>query len=40
MKASTAINLGYIRARKSITYAYGGDMNGDRVSNNDLLCTK
>jgi hypothetical protein len=27
VKASTAINLGYIRgARKSITYAYGGDM--------------
>jgi hypothetical protein len=38
MKAATSINLGYIGEQASpITYAYGGDMNGDGVRFNDLL---
>jgi hypothetical protein len=37
VKAATSINLGYIGEQASpITYAYGGDMNGDGF-NNDLL---
>lgn len=36
--ASTSINLGYIGEQGSpFTYAYGGDLNGDRISGNDLL---
>lgn len=36
--AATSINLGYIGEQSGpFSYAYGGDMNGDRVSNNDLL---
>jgi hypothetical protein len=38
VKAATSINLGYIGEQASpITYAYGGDMNGDGVRFNDLL---
>ncbi|MFT5251847.1 MAG: hypothetical protein ACI87N_000840 [Flavobacteriales bacterium] len=38
VKAATSINLGYIGEQASpITYAYSGDMNGDRITNNDLL---
>jgi hypothetical protein len=37
VKAATSINLGYIGEQASpITYAYGGDMNGDGFFN-DLL---
>jgi len=36
--ASTSINLGYIGEQASpFSYSYGGDMNGDRVTNNDLI---
>jgi hypothetical protein len=36
--AATSINLGYIGEQGSpFTYAYGGDLNGDRISGNDLL---
>ncbi len=36
--AATSINLGYIGEQSnSFTYVYGGDLNGDRVSGNDLL---
>nr|WP_199001782.1 carboxypeptidase regulatory-like domain-containing protein [Flavobacterium sp. ASV13] len=35
---STSINLGYIgEVANPFTYAYSGDMNGDRVSGNDLI---
>lgn len=35
---ATSINLGYIGEQASpFTYTYSGDMNGDRVSGNDLL---
>ncbi len=35
---STSINLGYIGEQSgAFTYSYNGDMNGDRVSFNDLL---
>ncbi|WP_136667298.1 TonB-dependent receptor [Flavobacterium sp. H122] len=35
---STSINLGYIGEKTSpFTYSYGGDMNGDRINNNDLI---
>jgi hypothetical protein len=38
VKAATSINLGYIGEQASpITYAYGGDMNGDGVLNDLLL---
>jgi hypothetical protein len=38
MKAATSINLGYIGEQASpITYAYGGDMNGDGVRFNDFF---
>lgn len=36
--AATSINLGYIGEQSGgISYAYNGDMNGDRVNGNDLL---
>lgn len=36
--AATSINLGYIGEQAGpFSYAYGGDMNGDRVNNNDLI---
>jgi Carboxypeptidase regulatory-like domain len=36
--ASTSINLGYIGEQTgAFSYFYGGDLNGDRVNNNDLL---
>lgn len=36
--ASTSINLGYIGEQAGpFSYSYGGDMNGDRVNNNDLI---
>jgi hypothetical protein len=36
--AATSINLGYIGEQSgSFSYSYGGDMNGDRISNNDLV---
>ena len=36
--ASTSINLGYIGEQASpFSYAYSGDMNGDQISNNDLI---
>jgi Carboxypeptidase regulatory-like domain len=36
--ASTSINIGYVGEEASpYTYAYAGDMNGDRISGNDLL---
>jgi len=36
--AATAINLGYIGEQAGpFTYSIGGDLNGDRVNNNDLL---
>lgn len=36
--AATSINLGYIGEQAStFSYAYGGDMNGDKVNNNDLI---
>jgi uncharacterized membrane protein len=36
--AATSINLGYIGEQSgAYSYAYGGDMNGDRVNNNDLI---
>ncbi|MBB1194176.1 carboxypeptidase regulatory-like domain-containing protein [Flavobacterium sp. SOK18b] len=36
--AATSINLGYIGEQSSsFSYAYGGDVNGDRISGNDLL---
>ncbi len=35
---STSINLGYIGEQTgTFTYAYGGDMNGDKVNFNDLM---
>lgn len=35
---ATSINLGYIvEQARPFTYSYGGDLNGDRVNNNDLL---
>jgi hypothetical protein len=35
---ATSINLGYIGEQASpFTYTYSGDMNGDRISGNDLL---
>ncbi|CAN1495790.1 Carboxypeptidase regulatory-like domain containing protein [Flavobacteriaceae bacterium] len=35
---ATSINLGYIGEQANpFTYAYGGDLNGDRVNGNDLL---
>lgn len=43
---ATALTVGYVGERKGfngsinssrISYVYGGDMNGDRVSNNDLI---
>ncbi|MFN0212707.1 MAG: carboxypeptidase regulatory-like domain-containing protein [Saprospiraceae bacterium] len=43
---ATAINIGYVGERRGFngninsarfSYAYAGDMNGDRVSNNDLI---
>ncbi|MBF2707388.1 TonB-dependent receptor [Flavobacterium soyangense] len=35
---ATSINLGYIGEQTgTFSYAYSGDLNGDRVSNNDLL---
>jgi hypothetical protein len=38
VKAATSINLGYIGEQASpITYAYGGDKNGDGVSFNDFF---
>ncbi|HEX8576177.1 MAG TPA: carboxypeptidase regulatory-like domain-containing protein, partial [Flavobacterium sp.] len=37
-RAATSINLGYIGEQASpFSYTYGGDVNGDRVSFNDLL---
>lgn len=36
--AATSINLGYIGEQAgAYSYSYGGDMNGDRISNNDLI---
>ncbi|SFE59833.1 TonB-dependent receptor [Flavobacterium xueshanense] len=36
--AATSINLGYIGEQAGpFSYSYGGDMNGDRVNNNDLI---
>mgnify|MGYP003582754146 CR=1 FL=1 len=36
--AATSINLGYIGEQSGpFSYSYGGDMNGDRVNNNDLI---
>jgi Carboxypeptidase regulatory-like domain len=36
--AATSINFGYIGEQAgAFSYAYGGDVNGDRVNNNDLL---
>ena len=36
--ASTSINIGYIGEQTgAFSYAYGGDVNGDRVNGNDLL---
>lgn len=36
--AATSINLGYIGEQSSpFSYTYGGDMNGDRINNNDLI---
>jgi hypothetical protein len=33
-----SINLGYIGEQAgAYSYSYGGDMNGDRISNNDLI---
>jgi hypothetical protein len=35
---STSINLGYIGEQSGVfSYTYGGDMNGDRISFNDLM---
>jgi hypothetical protein len=35
---ATSINLGYVgEQRGRFSYSYGGDMNGDRISNNDLM---
>ncbi len=35
---ATSINLGYVGERTGrFSYSYGGDMNGDRISNNDLI---
>jgi hypothetical protein len=35
---ATSVNLGYIGEQAGpFSYAYGGDMNGDRVNNNDLI---
>jgi hypothetical protein len=36
--AATSINLGYIGEQSSsFSYTYGGDLNGDRGNQNDLL---
>ena len=36
--SATSVNLGYIGEQAApFTYSYGGDMNGDRVNNNDLI---
>ncbi|MGO4817330.1 carboxypeptidase regulatory-like domain-containing protein [Flavobacterium sp. W22_SRS_FP1] len=36
--AATSINLGYIGEQAgAFSYSYAGDMNGDRISNNDLI---
>jgi hypothetical protein len=38
MGGSTSFNLGYIGEQTGVfSYTYGGDMNGDRISNNDLI---
>ncbi len=35
---ATSINIGYVGEQSGrFSYTYGGDMNGDRISNNDLL---
>jgi hypothetical protein len=35
---ATSVNLGYIGEQAApFSYSYGGDMNGDRVNNNDLI---
>ncbi|MDP2067668.1 MAG: carboxypeptidase regulatory-like domain-containing protein [Lutibacter sp.] len=37
-KAATSVNLGYIGEQsRRFSYTYGGDMNGDRINNNDLI---
>jgi hypothetical protein len=38
MLKNASINLGYIGEQAGpFSYSYGGDMNGDRVNNNDLI---
>ena len=38
VKSATSVNLGYIGQKSgAYSYTYGGDMNGDRISNNDLV---
>ncbi len=38
VKSATAVNLGYIGQKVgNFSYTYGGDMNGDRINNNDLI---